>query len=1040
MIKINQISRMPPTDNKSKSKKKVYPTKVLRRAGKGGKDDDSTVDSEGNIRDLIDYNYTSDESSESYVSIPKRTPRKAAIVARKKIRKAIEKEVEKKRKIKEEPETSKKNKVFHKSKEIKRLTPSKRRYPFKESTTKPDTKRKRRPVDDTDEDESSFDESEEESEEEEEEESEEEESEEEESEEESEEEEEISDEEDDKDDDDDEEEDDDEEINNKGFGGIILTLGGAPSANNSMTPKKYNMKKEPESVKQFVKLLTTPIEENTIDAQIGQFKELADDKQKELITALENRPTTSDSGINLMLKILTLKLPSDVQAMILAKYNSLQSLDTSSNEYFKLRAWLDKVVSIPFGICKDIPVRLEDGTDKCADFMRGSKKCLDDAVYGQDESKLQIMQFISTKIANPQGRGLCLLLAGPPGIGKCHAKDTPILMADGTIKLVQDIIVGDNIMGDDSRSRQVLSLGRGQDIMYDIIPTKGDTYKVNSEHIMCLKQSGKGIIKPINSKIISYKTIRINNKEKCLSYKTFKTYENAEDYLNSFSEEDNILEISVKDYLELPKEIKNGWLKGYRKGVNFPYIEPEFDPYIVGLWLGDGTSSNTGITSQDAEIITYLQKTLPQYNLMLSYYSKYDYRIRAITNGKTDNIFLQVLKKYNMINNKHIPLHFKCNSRDARLKLLAGLVDTDGYVNYNTIEIAQKSKQMTDDILYLARSLGFAAYSREKKTTWTYKDIKKYGLCNIITISGDIADIPIRIKRKIPEVRQQKKDVLVTGIKVKEAGYGDYYGFTLDGNHRYLMGDFTVTHNTSLIKNGIAKALNWPFQFISLGGDSDASTYTGHQLVYESSHCGKIVNSLIASKSMSTVLMFDEVDKISQTPKGEEVMNLLIHLTDPVQNEDFEDKYLSGVPIDLSKVMFVFSANDINKIDKVLLDRMMVIDLKGYDLKQKTIIAEQYLLPLALKDVNLNERIAISKDILTNVIQEYANEEKGVRELKRCIEQITQKINMLRMYNSPDLPFYIKDFSLPFIVKKDHVKLFIKKKENTNGPPPGMYC
>jgi ATP-dependent Lon protease len=245
---------------------------------------------------------------------------------------------------------------------------------------------------------------------------------------------------------------------------------------------------------------------------------------------------------------------------------------------------------------------------------------------------------------------------------------------------------------------------------------------------------------------------------------------------------------------------------------------------------------------------------------------------------------------------------------------------------------------------------------------------------------------------------------------------------------------------TASIKNGIAKALGWPFQFISLGGDSDASTYTGHQLVYESSHCGKIVNSLITSKSMSTVLMFDEIDKISQTPKGEEVMNLLIHLTDPVQNDYFEDKYLAGVPIDLSKVMFIFSANDINKIDKVLLDRMMVINLKGYSVKEKTVIAEQYLLPAALKEVNLTERVSISKEILATIIEEYTGEEKGVRELKRCIEQVTQKINMLRMYNSPDLPFYIKDFSLPFIVKKDHLSLFLKKKEESDGPPAGMYC
>jgi ATP-dependent Lon protease len=190
---------------------------------------------------------------------------------------------------------------------------------------------------------------------------------------------------------------------------------------------------------------------------------------------------------------------------------------------------------------------------------------------------------------------------------------------------------------------------------------------------------------------------------------------------------------------------------------------------------------------------------------------------------------------------------------------------------------------------------------------------------------------------------------------------------------------------------------------------------------------------------MSTILMFDEIDKLSKTPKGEEVMNLLIHLTDPVQNKDFEDKYLSGIPIDLSKVMFIFSANDINKIDKILLDRMMIIKLNGYDVKQKTVIAEQYLLPIAINDVNLNERISISKDILSYIIEEYSDNEQGVRELKRCIEQVTQKINMLRIYNSTELPFHIKDFSLPFIVKKEHIKLFLKKKEKIDAIPFGMY-
>jgi ATP-dependent Lon protease len=189
---------------------------------------------------------------------------------------------------------------------------------------------------------------------------------------------------------------------------------------------------------------------------------------------------------------------------------------------------------------------------------------------------------------------------------------------------------------------------------------------------------------------------------------------------------------------------------------------------------------------------------------------------------------------------------------------------------------------------------------------------------------------------------------------------------------------------------------------------------------------------------MSSIIMFDELDKISATPKGEEVQNLLVHLTDPVQNMDFEDKYLSGIPLDLSRAMFVFSGNDIDKIDRILMDRMVVVRLSGYESKDKIAIAEQYLLPAALKEVNLHEKVSISKEILTKVIEEYAKEEKGVRELKRSIEQMTQKINMLRMYNSPQLPFYIKDFSLPFIVKKDHVPLFIKKKEQEQ-VPHGMY-
>jgi ATP-dependent Lon protease len=410
--------------NGVKSKRTIVPPNKKynkKMGGRGGKDDDdSSVDSKNNIRNLIDYDYSSEDESyssseESYSPRPKR---KAAILARKKISKVIHKEQFQNNKT----DSKKDSKDSKTPKNENQSSPSKRKYPFKGLDKKQSPKRRSVSSDSSkgsvfksskkseeDDSEEEYDYSEEETEEEEEEYEESEESEEE-SEQESDDESEGEVE--------DENEEDEDNMPSQGFGSILLTLGQSSGNGIQMIPKKYNMKKEPEIVKKFVKLLTTPVEENTIDTQITQFKGLNEEKQKELIVALENRPSVNDSGVNLMLKILTLKVSPEIQAMILAKYNSLQSLDTSSNEYFKLRAWLDKAVSIPFGIYKDIPVRLDDGSEKCAEFIKGAKKCLDNATFGQDESKLQILQFISTKIANPDSRGLSLLLIGPPGVGK----------------------------------------------------------------------------------------------------------------------------------------------------------------------------------------------------------------------------------------------------------------------------------------------------------------------------------------------------------------------------------------------------------------------------------------------------------------------------------------------------------------------------------------------------------------------------------------------------------------------------------------------
>jgi hypothetical protein len=400
-----------------------------------------------------------------------------------------------------------------------------------------------------------------------------------------------------------------------------------------------------------------------------------------------------------------------------------------------------------------------------------------------------------------------LLIYHGLGAGKCMKKGTPIIMSNGEIKLVENIEVGDLLMGDDSKPRTVLSLARGRDKMYEIIPVKGDKYTVNQEHILCLRASGFPRVTYKNyTDNTSYNIQWIENNKFCSKTFTFnKTNElemksNAEMFFekiqNNPQTSDNVYEIAVKDYLNLPKS-KKAIFKGYKVPIEFPEKELPIDPYMIGYWLGDGSSDNAALTSQDSTVLYYFANNLPKYGLSLNYHDGYTYGITG--NGKYhNNVFINTLKSLNLFSNKHIPMIYKCNSRENRLKLLAGLLDSDGCLCKNGgFEFTQKNEKLMDDVIYLARSLGFSCYKAEKQTSWTYNGVKKYGTAFRSHINGKgIEEIPTLIPRKKAPPRKQIKDVLVTGITVKYVGEDDYYGFMLDGNCRYMIGDFTVTHNT----------------------------------------------------------------------------------------------------------------------------------------------------------------------------------------------------------------------------------------------------
>jgi len=238
------------------------------------------------------------------------------------------------------------------------------------------------------------------------------------------------------------------------------------------------------------------------------------------------------------------------------------------------------------------------------------------------------------------------------------------------------------------------------------------------------------------------------------------------------------------------------------------------------------------------------------------------------------------------------------------------------------------------------------------------------------------------------------------------------------------------TGKTSIVKNGISKILNRPFAFIALGGATDSSFLEGHSYTYEGSTWGKIVQIIIESKCMNPVIYFDELDKISDTPKGEEIVGILTHLTDSTQNSQFHDKYFSDIEFDLSKCLFIFSYNDESKINPILRDRMYKIQTKGYDKKQKTIIANKHLLPAIQEQVKFKEGdIIIQEEALHYIIDTHCQKEEGVRNLKRCLEIIYTKLNLYRLMK-PETNLFEQDITLkvefPFTVTKQIVDKLIK--------------
>ena len=224
---------------------------------------------------------------------------------------------------------------------------------------------------------------------------------------------------------------------------------------------------------------------------------------------------------------------------------------------------------------------------------------------------------------------------------------------------------------------------------------------------------------------------------------------------------------------------------------------------------------------------------------------------------------------------------------------------------------------------------------------------------------------------------------------------------------------------TTLVRQGISKAINKPFAFLTLGGATDASFLEGHSYTYEGSIPGRIVQ-ILGEKNvncMNPVFYFDELDKVSDTSRGHEIHNILCHLTDFSQNDEFHDKYYAGINFDLSKALFVFSFNDEEMINPILRDRMTIIRTKGFNSKDKIKLGRMYLLPELFNDVKMNnELVVFTDDVLKYIIEKYTDE-MGVRNFKRCLEKIISKLNVIYLLGD------ISDMDITMDIVKNDEKM-----------------
>lgn len=530
------------------------------------------------------------------------------------------------------------------------------------------------------------------------------------------------------------------------------------------------------------------------------------------------------------------------------------------DEKSKMKRWLNNALSLPFDKLSGAE---ESKEMSICDRVKNTQEFLNKKLYGMKNVKERLILFLNKKLREGASRGCNIALVGKPGVGKCLAPNTPVMMYDLTIKAAKDIEKDDLLLGDDGTPRHVLSVTSGTEEMYTVFQKYSESYTVNKSHILTV-------------------------------------YDEVEK---------KIIDIPISKVIEDPNYSK----RYFPVSSLYSGKEKVVEPYTIGKNVSSPISKITSLPS--------------------------------------------------------IPNNYRGWDINDKIEFYAGLLDgTEICTNENDnneIHIYIPKDRPIYKIMDLLRSAGMRC---------VYEN-------NFLKIGST------RLLNKLKSY--QAYQCLEDELHIYSVGEGNYNGFTLDGNERFVLGDWTVTHNTAIARS-LSECLKIPFAQLSFGGVTNTEFLMGHDYTYVGSRPGEISRCITRMGSKNGILFFDEFDKASDK---KDIMSTLLHVTDFSQNSEFRDNYFPELTQDLSKVWFIYSMNELPK-DPAMLDRLEIISVDEYTTEERISISRDYLFPKYTKEVSIKDDIIVTEEGLKKIVELSSGglDRKGVRDLERYINLIVEKI------------------------------------------------